>query len=217
MHILELFSNIIATLFKTLAEVPTRAVEGSSQTIPELHLQEPPTTEKEKEESTWIPWVYTAETLMGTKEIAGSKSNATIMGWAKNVGGWITSYYKNDDIPWCGLFVDHCLRTHSIEITIDNPLGARNWAKFGFEVEPCPGAIMVFSRSGGGHVGFYVSEDDKYYHILGGNQSNTVNVTKIAKSRFLAARWPNNYPTLHSRVKGRVYKKFDGTVSINEA
>lgn len=204
---------IWGSILSPVASLKDLVVEASSQTIPEANPQKP----ENKEESKWIPWMYTAEQLLGTTEIKGKRSNPRIIQWAKNVGGWITSYYKNDDIPWCGLFVDHCLRVHGIEITIDNPLGARNWAKFGFEVEPCRGAIMVFTRKGGGHVGFYVSEDLDFYHILGGNQSNTVNVTKIAKSRFLSARWPTNYPTLHNRNKGRIYKKFDGTVSTNEA
>lgn len=48
---------------------------------------------------------------------------------------------------------------------------------------------MVFSRSGGGgHVAVYVGEDDRYYYVIGGNQSNTVNVMALAKDRFLGAR-----------------------------
>ena len=53
---------------------------------------------------------------------------------------------------------------------------------------------MVFWRksphSGLGHVGFYFAEDEASYHILGGNQSNMVNVARLRKDRLLAARWP---------------------------
>ena len=164
-----------------------------------------------------IPWVTTAVNLMGTREIRGSRSNSTIMQWAKNIGGWIKNYYKNDDIPWCGLFVDHLMRSNGIEVNIKNPLSARAWNAFGMKATPCPGAVMVFSRKGGGHVGLYVSEDKNYYHILGGNQSNSVNVTKVAKNRFLGARWPKEFASLYEKNNKRVYKTFDGKVSINEA
>lgn len=54
---------------------------------------------------------------------------------------------------------------------------------------------MVFWResrnSGKGHVGFYWAEDGDAYHILGGNQSNAVTVTRVARDRFLDARWPS--------------------------
>ena len=57
---------------------------------------------------------------------------------------------------------------------------------------------MVFWRelkqSGKGHVGFYVAEDDKAYHILGGNQSDAVNVKRVPKDRFVEARWPSTAP-----------------------
>ena len=59
---------------------------------------------------------------------------------------------------------------------------------------PQLGAVMVFWRkapdSGLGHVGFYFAEDEASYHILGGNQSNMVNVARLRRDRLLTARWP---------------------------
>ena len=172
---------------------------------------------KKKIGSKKLPWMETAKSHMGLREIRGKRHNPKIIRWAKNLGGWVASYYKTDEIPWCGLFTGHCMDDNDIPISIKNPLGARNWNKFGFKTDPRYGAVMVFSRKGGGHVGFYVSEDSKTYHILGGNQSNSVNVTKIAKSRFLGARWPHGFQTLHEMHRGRIRKKFDGKVSKNEA
>jgi uncharacterized protein (TIGR02594 family) len=183
-----------------------------------------PTYEIDDDEEVSVPWMETAESLMGTREIKGRRSNSTIMSWAKNLGSFIKSVYKNDDTPWCGLFINHILAVNDVKVNLKNPLGARNWLKFGKKIEPCYGAIMVFYRgkkSGWtGHVGVAVSQDKYYYHILGGNQSDSVNVTKISKKRFLGARWPSNYPALHKIVKkeiGLPYKKFDGKASINEA
>lgn len=161
-----------------------------------------------------LPWMVIAKEYIGTQEIPGSKSNQKIMEWATQLGGWVKSYYTNDDIPWCGLFVAECLRESDIEILIKNPLSALEWNKFGIKCEPMFGAIMVFVRSGGGHVGFYVSEDNESYHILGGNQSNAVNITRVGKDRFKGARWPTYLE--HLQVPGRVIKKFDGKLSQNE-
>ena len=161
-----------------------------------------------------LPWIVTAESLLWTAEIPGSRSNPRIIRWARGIGGWVSNYYKNDDIPWCGLFVGWCMKANGIDITINNPLSAREWNKFGVKTDPCYGCVMVFSRSGGGHVGFYMSEDSSNYHILGGNQSNMVNVTKVAKSRFIGARWPKGYEDL--RTPGRIKRTFDGQLSTNE-
>ncbi|OHV85818.1 TIGR02594 family protein [Ensifer sp. LCM 4579] len=137
-------------------------------------------------------WMREARRHMGLKEIAGPKSSATIMSWAKRFGGWIVSFYTNDDIPWCGLAVGHWIAVTLPEEQLpSNPLGALNWSKFGRGLtEPALGAILTFKRPGGGHVGLYAGEDGTHYHVLGGNQSNSVSVTRIEKTRCQAIRWP---------------------------
>lgn len=143
-----------------------------------------------------MPWLQTAFELMGTREKPGKGSNEAIIGWARDLE--IVSY-NDDDIPWCGLFVAHCIGSQLPEESLpNNPLGARAWEKFGRKTTPQLGAVMVFWRgsktSGLGHVGFYWAEDNEAYHILGGNQSNAVTVTRLAKSRFLQSRWPATVP-----------------------
>ena len=150
--------------------------------------------------------------LYGTQETVGPKHNPVIMGWAKEVG--LSSVYTADEIPWCGLFVGHCIDEAGIKVTIENPLLAKEWNNFGSGVQPCYGAIMVFTRDGGGHVGFYVSEDADTYHILGGNQSDMVNITRVGKERLFGARWPKEYIHL---VTKPIIAKFNATISRNEA
>ena len=162
-----------------------------------------------------MPWINIAQKLLGTDEVPGPKSNPVIVKWAKDMGGFTAKYYTSDDIPWCGLFVGHCIFEAGIKVTIENPLYARDWNEFGTKCQPCFGAIMVFARDGGGHVGFYVSEDADTYHILGGNQSDSVNVTRVAKERLLGARWPTEYMNLMKPDK--IVKKFDAKISRNEA
>lgn len=139
-----------------------------------------------------MPWLEEAVRAIGTQEQPGRGSNEAIIGWAEDLE--LTSY-NDDDIPWCGLFTAHCVGSQMPEETLPgNPLGARQWQNFGISTSPQLGAVMVFwrgSRNGWkGHVGFYWAEDADAYHILGGNQSNAVTITRISKNRLLQARWP---------------------------
>ena len=81
-----------------------------------------------------------------------------------------------------------------------NPYWARHWLLFGREVQPIIGAVLVFSRGFGGHVGFAVGQDDTNFFVLGGNQSDAVTIARVAKSRLLGARWPATWPLRLQRL-----------------
>ena len=162
-------------------------------------------------------WYEEARNLLGLREGPGKKDNPTILDWADD----LDIHYKSDDIPWCGLFVAHCVgSTLPDEPLPTNPLGAKNWAKFGVGSNVAPGAVLVFWResptSGKGHVGFYYGEDDTAYHVLGGNQGDSVSVTRVAKNRLVqnGVRRPASFPPL---AGGVVRRKPDGSLSKNEA
>ncbi|SIP88889.1 TIGR02594 family protein [Rhizobium sp. RU35A] len=162
-------------------------------------------------------WMREARRLMGIAEVPGPQSNPVIIGWAKALGGWVASWYKNDDTAWCGLFVANVIATTlPSEALPANPLGALNWSKFGRELKiPEPGAILTFVRPGGGHVGLYVGEDATHLHVLGGNQNNSVTITRIERGRLQAVRWPK---TVEPTMRGRVVLTTAGVpVSSNEA
>jgi uncharacterized protein (TIGR02594 family) len=130
--------------------------------------------------------------LYGVQEIVGKGSNKTIIGWRDelNANGVKIEGFSDDDIPWCGLFAAIVVHRAG-KRGVSAPLWARNWAKFGTGVnEAGLGDVLVFVRNGGGHVGFYVAEDATAYHVLGGNQSNKVCVTRLEKSRCIAIRRP---------------------------
>lgn len=144
-----------------------------------------------------LPWLAEAQNLIGTKEVLGSRNNPVILDWADN----LDIHYSGDEVPWCGLFVAHCIgATMPDEVLPSNPLGARQWERFGESTAPRLGAVMVFWResknSGKGHVGFYTGEDDSAYRILGGNQTDKVCLTWVGKDRFLKARWPHKAASL---------------------
>jgi uncharacterized protein (TIGR02594 family) len=136
-------------------------------------------------------WLAIAWNYLGTKEKVGPGSNPTITGWAKRVGGWIAAYFTDDDIPWCALFVNQCL--HEAGIAAPKSLAAKDYATWGVPLPaPALGAIVVFKRPGGHHVGFYLGQRiDGAIRVRGGNQSNAVTDTWIDGTRLIAIRWPS--------------------------
>lgn len=162
-----------------------------------------------------LPWFEEARNLAGTKEVLGPRNNPVVMDWATS----LDINYAGDEVPWCGLFVAHCVgSTLQQEVLPGNPLGARQWEKFGDASTPRLGAVMVFWReslaSGKGHVGFYVGEDASAYQILGGNQSDKVCLMWLAKDRLRGARWPK---TADSLTSSPVQKTRNEGLSMNEA
>jgi uncharacterized protein (TIGR02594 family) len=97
--------------------------------------------------------------------------------------------------PWCGLFVAYCLAVAGIrpiytddDNELNDALWANGWEWFGMAVtdQPQVGDIVVFDR----HVGFYVGETSDSYRILGGNQSDEVNIKLFRKEAIRAVRRP---------------------------
>ncbi len=160
--------------------------------------------------------VREAAALYGTKEIAGDANNPVILAWADEIGGWIGDWYDKDSIPWCGLFVALCAKRAGFPFD-QKALSAKEWARWGQKIDtPMLGDVLVFVRDGGGHVGIYVAEDDEAYHVLGGNQSDQVNITRIAKNRLYAARRPKWKVSQPFTVR-RVFATKSGGISVNEA
>lgn len=160
-----------------------------------------------------LPWMTTAESLIGVKRAPQGESNEEIIHWAEELGGWVQETYTDDKIPWCGLFAAHCLSVNGMSYP-QNPLSALAYASHGKGLDqPSYGAIMVFTRNGGGHVGFYLGEDDDAYHILGGNQGSQVSKARLAKDRLHAIRWPAEADVV---VTGPIALDPDQELSYNE-
>ena len=151
--------------------------------------------------------------LMGVTETVGPKHNPIILNWAKEVG--LDNVYKSDEIAWCGLFAAVIMKRADRPV-VESPLWALSWANFGVKVDvPMLGDVLTFKRKGGGHVGLYISEDDTCYHVLGGNQNNSVNIVRILKSRLFQARRPE-YTNPPSNIR-RIITKNNGKISENES
>lgn len=162
--------------------------------------------------------------FMGVQEVVGRGSNKTIIDWrdilnaAAPSGDPMIQGYSDDDIPWCGLYaaIVTFFRANNITEVVKTPLWARSWVNYGVAARQAAlGDVLVFSRNGGGHVGFYIAEDAYSYHVLGGNQSNAVTITRILKNRCIAIRRPP-YKTQPSSVKPYIVKS-GGAISKNES
>jgi uncharacterized protein (TIGR02594 family) len=134
------------------------------------------------------PWVTEARRFLGLHEV----KNAKVLDKAFRLDA--------SETAWCGAFVGMVIATALPKEPLPaNPLGSRNWLKFGKPLsDPQIGAIAVFwrgSKTGWqGHVGIVVGHDKTHLHILGGNQSDSVSIARVAKSRLLGYRWPVTYP-----------------------
>lgn len=159
-----------------------------------------------------FPWMRIALGKKGLRETGDSA--AALRKFLKSDGKTLGDPAK---LPWCGDFVETCMALALPDEALPtNPYLARNWLKFGREGIGY-GATLVFKRPGAptsGHVGYYYAEDKTHYHVLGGNQSNSVSVTRIAKTRLLGSRFP---------LTGGPYRSIkvvvapNGSVSTNEA
>jgi uncharacterized protein (TIGR02594 family) len=146
-----------------------------------------------------LPWITEAKSALGRNE---ARDRNWLMDWLKRDGRSLGDPSKN---PWCGDFVETCIRMALPDEPLlgalgTNPYWARNWLLFGLLVQPITGSVLVFERGSGGHVGFAVGQDDTHFYVIGGNQSDAVTVARIAKSRLLGARWPTTVPLRQQRL-----------------
>ncbi len=156
-----------------------------------------------------LPWLDMALAKKGLHERV---HNTALSRWLRSDGGTVGDPAR---IPWCGDFVETAIALALPDEPLpNNPYWARNWRNFGVQCDPQRGAILVFKRGKGGHVGFYIGEDKGAYHVLGGNQSNSVTIARIGKHRCIGVRWP---ATALPAAGGAVIKSATGKLSTNEA
>lgn len=104
---------------------------------------------------------------------------------------------------WCAIFTNAALESSGI-------MGSRSPSSQSFRTNanfvqlagPCLGAVVVFWRgtktSGLGHVGFYRGEDANSIWVLGGNESDMVQIEALPKSSatfgLVGYWWPKTVP-----------------------
>lgn len=132
-------------------------------------------------------WLVLAEKYIGQKEISGPTHNKAIVGFWKRV---FLSGISNDETPWCAAFVGAVLEDSGFKSTRSGL--AKSYLNWGTPLKtPVLGCIVVFTRKGGGHVGFVVGKDKVgNLYVLGGNQSDAVNIKKFTTENVVGYRWP---------------------------
>lgn len=157
-------------------------------------------------------WLIEAEKHIGVREIPGVRHESKILGWWKAIrrGG-----IKTDEVPWCAAFVGGCLE--AVGIVSSRYESAKSYMDWGIALGyPVPGCIVVFTRTGGGHVGFVVGKDDKNrLMVLGGNQGDKVSVAPFDSARVTGYRWPGAVPIPHDPMP--LYASGNVQSSNNEA
>lgn len=156
--------------------------------------------------------------LFGTVETPGAADSPIIMGWRDELraAGVDIKGYSADSVPWCGLFAAIVMHRAGRPVC-PSPLWALSWSTWGKDgAQPELGDLLTFKRPGGGHVALYIAEDRQgYYHVLGGNQGDKVNIMRIAKTRMHACRQPD-YAAKPANIRP-VIVSAGGEVSSNEA
>ena len=134
-------------------------------------------------------WLTHARTYLGTAEIPGKQHNPTIIRWLKGLKSW----WLEDETPWCGTYVAAVLRESGLPVA-KHWYRAKDWLNWGVPLaDAAPGCVVVYDRTGGGHVGFAVARDTSDRILtLGGNQGNRVSIAPFPRWRVLGYRWPED-------------------------
>ena len=145
---------------------------------------------QEDTEEEEFPWMSIARAEIGTKEYAGAADNPRILEFL-NSTNLRPSDRSHDETAWCSAFVNWCVEKAGYEGT--DSAWARSWLTWGKSLSsPRRGCITVFTRNSGGHVGFYIGKTSSGIKVLGGNQSDQVNISIYKKSQLLGYRIPSS-------------------------
>ena len=129
-------------------------------------------------------YIEEAEALLGEKEVKGKLANDKIKELYADAGH---PSVISDEVPWCAAYVGACLVRANKPST--GTLLARDYLTYGAKLKgPKLYSIGVMRRgtsSWEGHVGFVVDFNDTHVWLLGGNQRDSVNVSKYPRSQFL--------------------------------
>ena len=137
-----------------------------------------------------------AQRYVGIEEVGGSLDNPAILAMLRLDNKWP----EGDEVPWCSAFTNHICWLARLPRSKD--LRARSWLTVGKGINldnAEPGDIIVLKRGRGeqpgpevldapGHVGFYAGRFDGFIEILGGNQTDTVKVSRYPAKRLLGVR-----------------------------
>ncbi len=127
-----------------------------------------------------------AQRFVGVKETPGATSTPLVLAMLQLDGDWP----KDDAVPWCSAFANFI--AWLLRLPRSKSLAARSWLQVGRPIsleEATPANdVVILSRAGGGHVGFFAGLQDDDVLVLAGNQSDAVNVSVFPRDRVLGVR-----------------------------
>lgn len=135
------------------------------------------------------PWMALARSEIGVSEIPGPGDNPRVAWYlaSTNLG---KADAANDETPWCAGFANRMIEESGYAGT--DSAWARDFLRWGVPISaPVYGCVTVFSRppGPGGHVAFFDSYGPPgYINVLGGNQSDAVNIKAYPVARVLGYR-----------------------------
>lgn len=138
-------------------------------------------------------WLTHAFGEIGTKEITGLDHHPRVLQYHACTGLGAT----DDETPWCSAFMCFVMQRCGIQST--RSAASLSWLRWGKALKrPVRGCIVVFERAdkngniipNRGHVGIWLGEDARVVHVLGGNQSNQVMISRYRRDRVIGYRWP---------------------------
>lgn len=133
-------------------------------------------------------WLAAARADVGLREIPGAETAPRIRQWLEQLRAW----WRDDETPWCGVALAAWMRKSGRPIPREF-YRARAWLGWGVPIpRPVVGAVVVFVRPGGAHVGIVEGRDAfGRLVVIGGNQGDAVSVRPFAiDRRVLGYRWP---------------------------
>ena len=158
--------------------------------------------------------VAIARKYIGLTEIKASNRHPTIDAWAKTLSGkWLLGQ------PWCGTFCAQVFKEAGLGHKIPKEFfRAKAWENAGTKLDkPAYGCVVTFTRDGGGHVGFVVGKTKTgMLKVLGGNQSNAVNIADFDPKRVTSYRWISSGTVPHD-YRYDLPVLAAGRISTNEA
>ena len=138
-----------------------------------------------------------AQRFVGVSEVPDQASNPQILAMLQLDEKWP----KGDDVAWCSAFMNYI--AWLLRLPRSKNLAARSWLKVGRSVsldEAVTGFdVAILKRGSGnqpgpdvvdapGHVGLFAGREGASILILGGNQADSVNVSRYTASRLLGVR-----------------------------
>jgi|GEM_PF-3230227 len=124
----------------------------------------------------------------GLREKPGTESAERIRLAIESAAAWLNP--DDSQTAWCGCILGLWCRELNLPVPQEY-YRAINWLSVGRLVtinDAQRGDIVVLTRPGGSHVGLYHTHDHTHITLLGGNQSNAVNLTRYSLASLRGIR-----------------------------